>query len=294
MPTIAIESTAPRHKKVRRLSDRAFRLWISATCHARDMATDGELCDDDLDLIPRCPTGRQRAETVQELVEAGLWEVRPEGWQIHDYGEWNELRDQIQRKRSAARERMAKLRDGSDDVRVNKQRSSGSVRDGRSRSRSTTESESENLVPDPEGSAEGNQPPDVPENPTSFAEAMRLPPADRARRCLERPDLAEWLEPHRWPEVLEIAGILTPGRKLAPWPRDKGVQAVVERLCDFKPAKLAEAARRVKTSAWWRQGGAKGLTSLTHEVASRALDASPGESSVERALERMGLEAANG
>lgn len=155
MATIAIETIAPRHKKVRKLSDSAFRLWVSATCHARDLATDGELVADDLDMVPRCPpAGKKRDSLVRELVNAGLWEVREDGWQIHEYERWNDTREEVEKKRERARARMAKLRGSSREHSENLPRSSERVADGRSNSISISRSE----APDPEGSAEGNQP----------------------------------------------------------------------------------------------------------------------------------------
>lgn len=111
-----------RHKKVYRLSDAAFRLWVSAMDHAREQLTDGALTDEDLDVVPHCPKrGPKRTKLVGELVAAGLWESYGTGWQVHDYLDWQDSANQVRTKLEQARERMRLVR--ANEVRTSKERS---------------------------------------------------------------------------------------------------------------------------------------------------------------------------
>jgi hypothetical protein len=61
------------HRKVRKLSDTAFRLWVTAIDHANQDRSGGVVTDDDLDCYPRAPRGDARAVAVADLV--GSWRV---------------------------------------------------------------------------------------------------------------------------------------------------------------------------------------------------------------------------
>jgi len=108
-----------RNRKVFRLSDAAFRLWISSVDFSRDQKTDGRLLRADLELIPRAPTGKKLEGLIAELVAIGLWEVTDFGWAIHDYHDWQDSADEAERKLERARERMRGVRQY---VRANDQR----------------------------------------------------------------------------------------------------------------------------------------------------------------------------
>jgi hypothetical protein len=94
----------PRHRKVKRLSNDAFALWVTAMHHARDQGTDGFLDDAELDDVPRCPPrGAKRKALVAEIVTAKLWDdVDGGGWQIHDYTDWQDSAEQVKVQRDAA------------------------------------------------------------------------------------------------------------------------------------------------------------------------------------------------
>jgi hypothetical protein len=93
----------PRHKKIKRLSNDAFALWVTAMHHARDQGTDGFLDDIELNDVPRCPPrGAKRKALVTELVTARLWDVVDGGWQIHDYTDWQDSAEQVKVQRDAA------------------------------------------------------------------------------------------------------------------------------------------------------------------------------------------------
>lgn len=62
------------------------------------------------------------------LVACGLWEKTQEGYVFHDWADWQQTRAQVEKKRSDARERMARLRGGSGEVRANSSVTSPEVR----------------------------------------------------------------------------------------------------------------------------------------------------------------------
>ncbi|MFL4904871.1 hypothetical protein ACJ6WF_17190 [Streptomyces sp. MMS24-I2-30] len=85
------------------LSDRAFRLHVSAICWCAENLTDGHISDRELPLIARL---RNVKATARQLQEAGLWDRVDGGWFIHDYLDYNPSRDQVlaERKRNAERQ----------------------------------------------------------------------------------------------------------------------------------------------------------------------------------------------
>lgn len=162
----------PRNRKVARLSDAAFRLWASAMDLAREQLLDGALIAADLDLVPRCPTGKARTALVDELVNAGLWEKTTTGWQIHDYLDWQDSAAKVKQKQAAARERMRSVREnnapGSRPVRANTERTAERT------SGEVTPTYSSLLNPDPDLPS-GSFPISEPDQP------VRLEPAKRAK-----------------------------------------------------------------------------------------------------------------
>lgn len=68
---------------------------------------------------------------AETLVLVGLWEKTEDGYQYHDWADYQPTREQVENDRAAARERMSKLRNGSRVVRPNQQRTSEDVRDPR-------------------------------------------------------------------------------------------------------------------------------------------------------------------
>ncbi len=76
------------HRKVRRLSDVAFRLWVTAIDHANQDRSGGLVDSVDIDCYPRVPRGDERDRAIGELVDLGLWDEFDGGWVIHDFDEW--------------------------------------------------------------------------------------------------------------------------------------------------------------------------------------------------------------
>ena len=104
MPWVRLDDRFPSHRKVALLSDRAFRLYISALCWASENLTEGHITDRELPLVARV---RGLKSVATELVDARLWDRVEGGYAIHDYLEYNPDRARVQadREANAARQR---------------------------------------------------------------------------------------------------------------------------------------------------------------------------------------------
>src|SRR4051812_36732111 len=71
MPWARFDDRFPSNRKVRLLSDGAFRLYVSAICWSAENLTDGVIKTAELRLVADVRATRTRAK---ELVEAGLLE----------------------------------------------------------------------------------------------------------------------------------------------------------------------------------------------------------------------------
>jgi hypothetical protein len=109
---VKLDDRFPVHPKVITLDDRAFRLHVTALCYAAEHLTDGEIQRRTLPLLARNSGITRPAATVNRLVTAGLWDVNDDGWTIHDYLLYNPAKQEIERERAAARERMKRVRGG--------------------------------------------------------------------------------------------------------------------------------------------------------------------------------------
>jgi len=92
----------PGHRKVRRLTDGAYRLHTTAICHCAHDLTDGFVTPEDVQDMPSI---RQAEKRITELIFRDLWSVVPGGWMIHDYLDYNPSREQVMAERESARER---------------------------------------------------------------------------------------------------------------------------------------------------------------------------------------------
>lgn len=101
----------PWHRKVRPLSDAAFRLDVSAVCWCAENLTDGVIKAEHLPLVSDV---KRPAKAAAELVKWGRWhdnghdcescpEVPPGGWVVHDYLDYNPLRSKVEDDREKRR-----------------------------------------------------------------------------------------------------------------------------------------------------------------------------------------------
>lgn len=102
---VKLDDQFPRHPKVSRLSDAAFRLHVEAMCYAAQWLTGGS--------VPSSVVGR-RSRAAVSLERAGLWErdQNGNGWRIHDWADWNPSADDVLKRRARDRERLRRWREG--------------------------------------------------------------------------------------------------------------------------------------------------------------------------------------
>lgn len=108
MTWVRLDDRFPSHRKVALLSDRAFRLYVSALCWSSENLTEGKILDRELTVVARV---RSMKATARELEAAQLWDRLPDGWQIHDYLDFNPTSEQVRAERDANAARQKRFRD---------------------------------------------------------------------------------------------------------------------------------------------------------------------------------------
>jgi hypothetical protein len=110
MPWVRLDDRMPSHRKVALLSDRAFRLYISALCWSSENLTEGRILAKELPLVAGRIRGPKTA--AAELETAGLWDPADgDGWQIHDFLEYNPDRAKVKAEREANAARQKAFRE---------------------------------------------------------------------------------------------------------------------------------------------------------------------------------------
>jgi hypothetical protein len=109
MPWVKLDDRFPSHRKVALLSDRAFRLYVSALCWSSENLTEGRITQRELPLVAARLRGVKAA--ASELEAAQLWDRVDDGWQIHDFLEYNPDRARVQADREANAARQQAWRD---------------------------------------------------------------------------------------------------------------------------------------------------------------------------------------
>lgn len=141
MPWVRLDDRFPSHRKVALLSDRAFRLHVSALCWASENLTEGKILDRELSVIARV---RGAKTAAKELETAGLWDRADDGWQIHDYLEYNPDRARVQAEREANAARQQAWRDRKKAEREAKKAAEEAARNAMRNAVTQTPSEPEN------------------------------------------------------------------------------------------------------------------------------------------------------
>lgn len=88
MTWLRLDAAFPEHPKVVGLTDTAFRLEVTAICYSGRYLTDGHL---PTAWVP----GRLRP-AVPALITAGLWTPNDNGWELHDYLDWQQSRAEVE------------------------------------------------------------------------------------------------------------------------------------------------------------------------------------------------------
>lgn len=159
------------HRKARAAGCAALGLWTLAGSWSADNLTDGFVPDS---ICARWD--RAYVKLAERLVAVGLWTVAEQdgeqGWRFHQWSTDGRqpTRAQIEKRRAAARERMAKLRDGSREPEAN-----GASSD-------TEVLEPVPSRPVPIGSSVGE------ERPVALHASADTKPPDKQGRCTRHPN----------------------------------------------------------------------------------------------------------
>lgn len=105
MAWVRIHDGAMSHPKLVDFIDwnNPFCVWVWGLSYCQTHLTNG--------AIPRAAVPNSKAmKTAAKLVAGGVWETTPTGFQVHDYLDWNDSRELVNKKRSEARERMTNAR----------------------------------------------------------------------------------------------------------------------------------------------------------------------------------------
>lgn len=93
---IRLDDDVPTHPKMVGRSDRAFAAWVRGVCWCSHHLTDGFMPGP---VVSQLIAPRNTRITVQELVEAGLWEQRDGGYLVHDFLEYQTSAAQVEEAR---------------------------------------------------------------------------------------------------------------------------------------------------------------------------------------------------
>jgi hypothetical protein len=103
MTWVRIDDSFPNHPKIIGLTDKAFRLYITALCYSNAYLTDG--------IIPRNTIKKlANSRHITALVAANLWEVCGDDIKILGYDEYQFTKEKVETERKKAAERMQKSR----------------------------------------------------------------------------------------------------------------------------------------------------------------------------------------
>ena len=108
MPWAGLDDRLYRNRKIRGLSDKAFRLYICSISYAADHLTDGYL--DKLAVADLQAVSGALRKQVSELLENELWDLAAQGYLIHDYLHYNPSREQVLQRREQGRIRKERMR----------------------------------------------------------------------------------------------------------------------------------------------------------------------------------------
>lgn len=105
MTWVRLDDGFTEHSKIHGLSDRAFRLHVTALCYCGRNLTDGHITARALKVLLAACSATKRH--VLELVGTKVWEVEDDGHQIHDFNDLNptaaEVREKSRKRQEAGR-----------------------------------------------------------------------------------------------------------------------------------------------------------------------------------------------
>lgn len=106
MPYLNLDDGFADHPKVDALSDGAFRLHVAGLNYCARKLTDGVVEKNRVHrLMPV-----YKPSYLKELIDAEMWRRHPEGYELHDYLDWNKSREWWEKRRADETARKADYR----------------------------------------------------------------------------------------------------------------------------------------------------------------------------------------
>ena len=125
MSWVRLDDGAPGHRKIVGLSDAAFRLWIVGLTYCNQQANDGRFSVASARIMTGYLASPELGRgAIAELCTAGLWAETSDGYEVHDYLEYQPSQEERASANKAAAERMRKMRAAKHGVREPLQRNS--------------------------------------------------------------------------------------------------------------------------------------------------------------------------
>ena len=123
MSWVRLDDGAPGHRKIVGLSDAAFRLWIVGLTYCNQQANDGRFSAASARIMTGYLASPELGRgAMAELCAAGLWAATADGFEVHDYLEYQPSQEERASANKAAAERMRKMRAAKHGVREPLQR----------------------------------------------------------------------------------------------------------------------------------------------------------------------------
>lgn len=163
MSWVRLDDGAPGHRKIVGLSDAAFRLWIVGLTYCNQQANDGRFSAASARIMTGYLASPELGRgAIAELCAAGLWAETADGYEVHDYLEYQPSQEERCAANKAAAERMRKMRAAKHGVREPLQRNTA---------RTSDEVPAKFALPDPDPV------PSRPDPVPDFKEGTQKPPA---------------------------------------------------------------------------------------------------------------------
>ena len=125
MSWVRLDDGAPGHRKIVGLSDAAFRLWIVGLTYCNQQANDGRFSAASARIMTGYLASPELGRgAIAELCAAGLWAETADGYEVHDYLEYQPSQEERASANKAAADRMRKMRAAKHGVREPLQRNS--------------------------------------------------------------------------------------------------------------------------------------------------------------------------
>ena len=123
MSWVRLDDGAPGHRKIVGLSDAAFRLWVVGLTYCNQQANDGRFSAASARIMTGYLASPELGRgAMAELCAAGLWAETADGFEVHDYLEYQPSQEERASANRAAAERMRKMRAAKHGVREPLQR----------------------------------------------------------------------------------------------------------------------------------------------------------------------------